>query len=349
MTTESTSRIELGFLTNGAFSADWPGGVGQGHKDVIELFRIGEQLGYDKGWVRNRHFDNYLSSPLTVLAAAAQATRRIRLGTAIIPVGYEHPIRLAEDAATVDLIADGRLELGIASGLPSFHRIFHPEEAGSWEETSKARVKQFLAALRGESYGSWPAGDDLHVRPLSPGLAARVWYGPSGVASATRAAEFGLDLLLSAIAPAIGLPFDAAQLAQIEAHQAAWTRTDRAPRVSTARLFFPWRNERQRQLYQGFADLRAAEGPAASRPPGALGPVDRPTKPGQAAPGLMSPVVVGEPAAIVDYLLGDLAVQRSGEFMIFLPPGFTHAENLELLETIVEHVAPHLGWRPVFG
>src|SRR5690606_4199064 len=111
-----------------------------------------------------------------------------------------------------------------------------------------------------------------YVRPHSETLRGRIWYGPGSVESAEIAARQGLDLLLSAIGPAIGLGFEGGQRAQIDAHRAAWTRTDREPRVSAARLFFPFVNDRQRRLYQDYADLRNVEGPAASRPAGSLPP-----------------------------------------------------------------------------
>jgi len=336
-------KLELGFLNNVPFSDAAPGGAARGLKDAVELLRVAEGLGYDKGWVRNRHFDNYLSSPLTLIAVAAQRTERIRLGTAIIPVGYEHPIRLAEDAATVDLLIDQRLEIGIAGGIPTFQGIFY-QEGRPWKEASQERVEQFIEAVRGSVLGTSPQGDDLYVRPNSPTLIDRLWYGPASVETAARTAEQGLDLLLSAIGPDIGLSFDEAQLAQIRAHRAAWTRSDRAPRVSAARLFFPALNDRQRKLYQGYADLRAREGSAASRPAGALSP--RVRLPSTFPPPLMSPVVVGEPAEVVEYLRSDVAVAEAGELMIFLPPGFGHRDYIELLENIAEHVAGDLGWRP---
>lgn len=338
---------KLGFLTNGSFSQYAHGGAAQGHNEAVELFRIAEQLGYDRGWIRNRHFDNYVTSPLTVLAAASQRTRRIGLGTAIIPMGYEHPIRLAEDAATVDLLSGGRLELGIASGIASFDRIFHGDGGPPWPVAAHRRIVDFVEALRGRSYGTTATGDDIHLRPVSPGLGQRLWYGAASPDSAARAAGLGLDLVLSAIAPDNGMEFGAAQMTILDAHRAAWTRTDRAPRFSTARTFFPALNDRQRALYHAYRDLRLAEGPAASRPAGALTPPDR-HKPGSdtSAAGLMSPVIIGDPAAIVDYLLSDAAVAAAGELMIFLPPGFDHRDNLELIETIALHVAPHLGWAP---
>lgn len=371
--------FSLAFLTNGSFTPDAPGGAKRGHKEIVDLFRVAEQLGYDRGWVRNRHFDNYSSSPLTIIAAAAQHTSRIHLGTAIIPVGYEDPIRLAEDAATVDLLSDERLELGIATGIPGFSGIFGQGVAPQdFKHYAGEKVERFLDAVDGIVLGAAPAdapgpaaavdltrervhgpssgegagpGIQYYVRPHSETLRGRIWYGPGSVESAEIAARQGLDLLLSAIGPAIGLGFEGGQRAQIDAHRAAWTRTDREPRVSAARLFFPFVNDRQRRLYQDYADLRNVEGPAASRPAGSLPP--KALGAGAAAPvakapapGLLSPVVVAEPAEIVEYLRSDVAVQAADELSIFLPPGFTHAENLELIENIAELVARELGWAP---
>jgi alkanesulfonate monooxygenase SsuD/methylene tetrahydromethanopterin reductase-like flavin-dependent oxidoreductase (luciferase family) len=351
ITERPTQRLQLGFLNNVPFSEFAPGGMAQGLKDGVELFRIAEDLGYDSGWVRNRHFDNYLASPLTLLTAAAQHTERIRLGTAIIPVGYEDPIRLAEDAAVADLLSDQRIELGIATGFNAFPNIFGtPYDPETWKIKAYDRVTRAVEAIEGKVLDRGADGSfEFIVRPHSPTLRDRIWYGPGGVASAARAGRDGLDLLLSAIAPHVDLPFDQAQLKQIEAVRENWIRTDRDPKVSAARLFFPFRNDRQRKLYQGYADLRASEGAAASRPKGSIphnsrGPVDE--APRTRPQGIMSPVVVGEPAEIVDYLLSDVAVAESDQLAIFLPPGFSQAEYIELLENIVEDVAPQLGWAP---
>ncbi len=335
----------LGFLINVPFSEQAPGGVSQGLRDALELFHIAEGLGYDSGWVRNRHFDNYLSSPLPFLAAAATRTERIHLGTAIVTLGYEHPIRLAEDAATVDLLSEGRLELGIGGGFPSFADVFGDDSEG-WQARTYAKVDRFLEAVEGGALGTSPRGE-LRVRPHSLGLRDRIWYGPGGVATATTAGSQGIDLLVSTIAPNRDLPFDQAQLVQIDAHRAAWARTDRAPRVTASRLFFPALTDAQRALYLAYAQERAAEGPAASRPAGALAPVEdgrRAIPFGQ--PGITSPVHVGDPDEIVAELREDVALSASDDVLIFLPPGFTHTQNIELLENIAEHVAPALGWAP---
>jgi alkanesulfonate monooxygenase SsuD/methylene tetrahydromethanopterin reductase-like flavin-dependent oxidoreductase (luciferase family) len=341
-----TKQLRLAFLNNVPFSDTAPGGAAQGLKDAVELFRIAEDLGYDTGWVRNRHFDNYLSSPLSLLGIAAQHTKRIRLGTAIIPVGYEDPIRLAEDAATVDLLSDSRLELGIATGIPFFGNIFGHNDERPWKVAAHERVTRFVAAVDGKILGSSDSGVDYYVRPHSPTLRDRIWYGPGSVDTAARGGTEGLDLLLSALGPDIGLSFEEGQLAQIQAMRENWTRTDRSPRVSTARLFFPALNDRQHKLYQGYADERATEGPAASRPKGALPPKTLLSNAAAPPTFLASPVVVAEPAEVVQYLRGDVALAESDELMIFLPPGFSHREYIEILENIAEYVAPEIGWSP---
>jgi alkanesulfonate monooxygenase SsuD/methylene tetrahydromethanopterin reductase-like flavin-dependent oxidoreductase (luciferase family) len=346
---ETTKQLKLAFLNNVPFTESAPGGSAQGLREALELFTIAEELGYDTGWVRDRHFDNYLSSPLTLLAVAAERTSRIKLGTAVITVGYEEPIRLAEDAVTVDLLSDNRLQLGIGRGIPLFGPIFgNNDGAEAWQEVARERVDRLVSAIEGTVLGTSPGGADYYVRPHSPTLRDRIWYGPASVSSAALAGEQGLDLLMSAVAPDIGLSFDEAQREKIRAHRAAWTRTDRPPRISAARTFFPALNDRQRKLYRGYGELRAREGFSASRPQGALPPDSTfPMPAGYKPPGmLMSPVEVGEPAEIVDYLQNDVAIAEADELMIFLPPGFEHRESIEILENIAEHVAPELGWRP---
>src|SRR5579875_3629162 len=105
----------LGFLTIGLFDGGDPG---PGHQTTLEIIELGEQLGFDSAWVRHRHLQYGISSPVALLAAASQRTRRIDLGTAVMPLAWENPLRLAEDLATVDLLAHGRLNPGVSVGLP---------------------------------------------------------------------------------------------------------------------------------------------------------------------------------------------------------------------------------------
>src|ERR1700749_3023330 len=107
----------LGFLTIGLFDGGDPG---PGHQTTLEIIELGEQLGFDSAWVRHRHLQYGISSPVAVLAAASQRTSRIELGTAVIPLGWENPLRLAEDRATVDILSGGRLNPGFSVGPPRY-------------------------------------------------------------------------------------------------------------------------------------------------------------------------------------------------------------------------------------
>ncbi|MDE1994953.1 MAG: LLM class flavin-dependent oxidoreductase, partial [Rhizobiaceae bacterium] len=114
----SAHRFRLGFLSHLEAHTDLP----HLYRAFIELFRYAEELGFDSGWVAQHHFEDGRhgpgagASPLTFLTAVAENTKRLRLGTAVVTLPLESPIRLAEDAATLDVISGGRLELGISSG-----------------------------------------------------------------------------------------------------------------------------------------------------------------------------------------------------------------------------------------
>src|ERR1700712_3146695 len=106
---------KLGFLTIGFFDGADPG---PGHESLLAILELGEQLGFDSAWLRHRHLQYGISSPIAILAAASQRTSRIELGTAVTPLGWENPLRLAEDLATVDILTGGRLHPGVSVGTP---------------------------------------------------------------------------------------------------------------------------------------------------------------------------------------------------------------------------------------
>ena len=110
-----SQRIRLGFLTHSEGAGD-PRHI---YQETLELFVVAEQLGFEVGWLAEHHFKEVagrLPSLFPMLAAVAQRTRQIRLGASVILLPFTHPLRVAEDAAVVDALSDGRLELGVGSG-----------------------------------------------------------------------------------------------------------------------------------------------------------------------------------------------------------------------------------------
>src|SRR4051794_34208514 len=217
---------KLGFLTIGLFDGADPR---PGHESTLEIIKLGEDLGFDSAWVRHRHLQYGISSPVAVLAAASQRTSTIELGTAVIPLGWENPLRLAEDLATVDLLAGGRLNPGVSIGPPMhYDRVkgaLYPDTAET-EDFSSRRVRRRLDFVRGEpaTESGGTEGFEVfsnRVEPYSPGLGSRMWYGGASLRSAQWAGENGMNFLTSSVVKAE----DAADFAEI---QLAHIRTFRA-------------------------------------------------------------------------------------------------------------------------
>jgi alkanesulfonate monooxygenase SsuD/methylene tetrahydromethanopterin reductase-like flavin-dependent oxidoreductase (luciferase family) len=101
--------------------------------EVLEEIEYGEELGFDSVWLPEHHFAVYgmLGNPMTLAAAISQRTRTMKIGTAIMVLPFQHPLRLAEDAALVDALSEGRLLLGLGRGYqpPEFHGFGIPQNA----------------------------------------------------------------------------------------------------------------------------------------------------------------------------------------------------------------------------
>ena len=192
----------LGFLTIGSFDGADPG---PGHETTLQVIELGERLGFDSAWVRHRHLQYGISSPVAVLAAASQRTRRIALGTAVIPLGWENPLRLAEDLATVDILTGGRLNPGISVGPPMRYDEVRdastPTPATSRTSPTSAS-SGCCGCVDGGQASSFRGVAGIEefsdrVQPQSPGLRGRMWYGAGSVRSAAWAGEHGMNLLCS--------------------------------------------------------------------------------------------------------------------------------------------------------
>src|SRR6476469_6095131 len=216
----------LGFLTIGLFDGDDPR---PGHESTLKVIELGEMLGFDSALVRHRHLQYGISSPIAVLAAASQRTTRIDLGTAVIPLGWENPLRLAEDLATVDLLTGGRLNPGVSVGPPmrfdEVKQALYPDTAGI-EDFSYERVKRLLRFVRGEAATGFSGVEGIEafsdrVQPHAKGLAGRMWYGGASLRSAQWAGENGMNLLASSVAKAeASEDFAEIQLSHSRTHRA---------------------------------------------------------------------------------------------------------------------------------
>lgn len=207
---------------------------------ATEQIQHAERLGFESAWIAQHHFhadEGGLPSPLLFLAHVAAHTQHIRLGTAIITLPMENALRVAEDAAVLDLLAEGRLEIGLGSGgTPTSFLPFGLtlEQRGN---AFAENLHTLLSAWRGDSLDH----PDNHLYPPAPQLAERVWIATFSVEGAVRAAKSGHGLMLSRTQPRPaeqpGLPLDALQNPMIDAYLEALP-AGVEPRILASRTAF---------------------------------------------------------------------------------------------------------------
>lgn len=181
-------------------------------------------MGFDSAWIAQHHFheqEGGLPSPLVFLAHVAAQTDRIRLGTAIITLPMENPLRVAEDAAVLDLLTDGRLEVGFGSGgTPTSFLPF-----GLTSEQRGAAFADHLHLIHSAWRGDTLSHPDNRLYPPAPQLAERIWIATFSAEGAIRAGQAGHGLMLSRTQPRPSgeprLPLDAIQNPIIDAYTAA--------------------------------------------------------------------------------------------------------------------------------
>ncbi|MFD4198284.1 LLM class flavin-dependent oxidoreductase [Amycolatopsis thermoflava] len=326
---------KLGFLTIGLFEEADPRA---GHESTLEIIELGEQLGFDSAWVRHRHLQFGISSPVAVLAAASQRTRRIELGTAVIPMGWENPLRLAEDLATVDILSGGRLNPGLSVGPPmhwdQVKDALYPDTADA-EDFSHQRVRRLLDAVRGEPVTDFSGTEGFEVfsdrvQPHSPGLGRRLWYGAGSLGSARWAGENGMNLLTSSVVKAEeSEDFAEIQLSHIRAFRAHHPDGDRA-RVSQGLVVIPTDSATAAQRAK-YAEYAAKRTPRTTAPQGP-------------ARMMFAPDLVGTSAEIAGRLHAHAAFREVDEVAFALPFTFEHADYVQILTDIATKLGPELGW-----
>ncbi len=331
---------KLGFLTIGLFD---PADPGPGHESTLEIIQLGEQLGFDSAWVRHRHLQYGISSPVAVLAAATQRTSRIELGTAVIPLGWENPLRLAEDLATVDLLSGGRLNPGVSVGPPMRYddvkQSLYPQTA-DLEDFSYGRVERLLGFVRGEPASEFSGVQGIEVfsnrvEPHSPGLGRRLWYGGASLRSAQWAGQHGMNFLTSSVVRAE----ESEDFAEIQRSHIETFRSHHphgaAARVSQGLVVIPTdsASTQQRAKYHAYAESRLA----------------RTATPQGPARMMFAADLVGRSAEIAERLYAHAAFAQIDEVAFALPFSFDHDDYVQILTDIAAHLGPALGWTPSAG
>jgi alkanesulfonate monooxygenase SsuD/methylene tetrahydromethanopterin reductase-like flavin-dependent oxidoreductase (luciferase family) len=310
----------------------------------IDLAVAAEELGADGAYFRVHHFARQLASPFPLLAAVGAKTSRIEIGTAVIDMRYENPFYMAEDAGAADLIAGRRLQLGISRGSPEQvidgwrYFGYQPAEGESDADMGRRHAEVFYDLLRGEGFAQpnprpmFPNPPGLlRLEPYSDGLRDRIWWGAGSNATAIWAAKLGMNLQSSTLKnDETGEAFHVQQAAQIRAYRSAWKEAGHArkPRVSVSRSIFALIDDRDRAYFgSGREDVDQ------------IGFIDERTR------AIFGRSYAAEPHVLIEQLRKDEAITEADTLLLTIPNQLGIAYNAHVIEAILTHVAPALGWR----
>ena len=338
---------KIGFLSFGHWTPSPQSGTRSGADALlqsIELAVAAEELGADGAYFRVHHFARQLASPFPLLAAAGAKTSRIELGTAVIDMRYENPFYMAEDAGAADLIAGGRLQLGISRGSPEQvvdgwrYFGYAPPEGQTDADMARRHAEVFLQLLQGKGFAQpnprpmFPNPPGLlRLEPHSEGLLERIWWGAATNATAEWAAKLGMNLQSSTLKfDEGGEPFHVQQAAQIRAFRAAWNTAGhkRAPRVSVSRSIFALVDDRDR-AYFGRGNESSDQ----------IGFIEENTR------AIFGRSYAAEPDVLIEELKADEAIAEADTLLLTVPSQLGVDYNAHVIEAILTHVAPALGWR----
>jgi len=309
----------------------------------IELAEAVEEIGADGAYFRVHHFARQLASPFPLLAAIGARTNRIEIGTGVIDMRYENPLYMAEDSGAADLIAGGRLQLGISRGSPEqvvdgFRYFGHePREGADHAAMAREHTRVFLELLNGEGFAQpnprpmFPNPPGLlRLEPHSPGLRDRIWWGAGSRGTAEWAAEQGMNLMSSTLLTEdTGVPFHQLQAEQIQRFRDAWEGAghEREPRVSVSRSIFPIVSDRDRAYFGRESDSQDQ-----------VGYLDG----GVARFGKS---YAAEPDQLIKELAEDEAIDAADTLLLTVPNQLGVDYNVHVMDSVLRHVAPELGWR----
>jgi alkanesulfonate monooxygenase SsuD/methylene tetrahydromethanopterin reductase-like flavin-dependent oxidoreductase (luciferase family) len=338
---------KIGFLSFGHWTPS-PQSRTQSAADAllqsIDLAVEAERLGMDGAYFRVHHFARQLASPFPLLAAVGARTRKIEIGTAVIDMRYENPHYMAEDAGAADLIANGRLQLGISRGSPEQvidgWRYFghQPSKGENDADMGRRHAEEFLDLLGGEGFAQpnprpmFPNPPGLlRIEPYSEGLRDRIWWGAASNATAAWAARLGMNLQTSTLKfDETGEPLHIQQAAQIRAFRAAWKAAGhaRTPRVSVSRSIFALVDNQDRAYFG-----------RESQDEDKIGFLDETTR------AIFGRTYAAEPDVLIEQLRKDEAIAEADTLLLTVPNQLGVAYNAHVMEAILTTVAPALGWR----
>ncbi|ALG08485.1 LLM class flavin-dependent oxidoreductase [Kibdelosporangium phytohabitans] len=337
----------IGFLSFGHWS-DSPYSQTRTASDAllqaVDLAVAAEELGADGAYFRVHHFARQLASPFPLLAAIGAKTERIEIGTGVIDMRYENPMYMAEDAGAADLIAGGRLQLGISRGSPEQvidgwrYFGYQPSEGETEADMARKHAEVLLKLLAGDGFAQpnprpmFPNPPGLlRVEPHSEGLRERIWWGASSNSTAVWAAEHGMNLMSSTLKnDEGGAPFHVQQAEQIRAFRKAWVEAgwQREPRVSVSRSIFALTTDQDHEFF-------GRDGDSTDQ----VGYIDADTR------AIFGRSYAAQPDELIAQLAEDEAIAEADTLLLTLPTQLGVDYNAHLLENVLTHVAPALDWR----
>jgi alkanesulfonate monooxygenase SsuD/methylene tetrahydromethanopterin reductase-like flavin-dependent oxidoreductase (luciferase family) len=311
----------------------------------LELAVAAEKVGADGAYFRVHHYARQLGSPFPLLAAVGARTSKIEIGTAVIDMRYENPLYMVEDAGAADLLAGGRLQLGISRGSPEQvidgwrYFGYRPADGETDADMARRHTQVFLDLLRGEGFAEpnprpmFPNPPGLlRVEPHSSGLRERIWWGAASAETASWAAGLGMNLMSSTLVfdDASGEPFHVVQARHIQAFRDAWMKAghEREPRVSVSRSIFALVDDRDRRYFGG-----------------ARGEGDQVGYNEESLRAIFGRTYAAEPDVLVEQLAEDEAIAAADTLLLTVPSQLGVEYNAHLIESVLTHVAPALGWR----
>jgi alkanesulfonate monooxygenase SsuD/methylene tetrahydromethanopterin reductase-like flavin-dependent oxidoreductase (luciferase family) len=338
---------KIGFLSFGHWTPS-PQSRTQSAADAllqsIDLAVEAERLGMDGAYFRVHHFARQLASPFPLLAAVGAKTRTIEIGTAVIDMRYENPHYMAEDAGAADLIAGGRLQLGISRGSPEQvidgwrHFGYVLPEGENDADMGRRHAQKFLELLRGKGFAEpnphpmFPNPPGLlRLEPHSEGLRDRIWWGAASNATAAWAARLGMNMQTSTLKfDETGEPLHIQQAAQIRAFRAAWKDAGhaRTPRVSVSRSIFALIDDMDRAYFGRGGNEEDS-----------IGFLDETTR------AIFGRTYAAEPDVLIEQLRQDEAIAEADTLLLTIPNQLGVAYNAHVMESILTNIAPALGWR----